>query len=533
MKLTWHVSGMAGQAKTERDGQAAECSGAVHVVCDLPDNTVLRDVRAELPIVMEESDRVFMNGYQTWTYCPEYTRHDRIRGVHGIPGALIRKYAFDRYSDYHFVPYLNKKGILHGVSWCCFRRGNHYQLIASLDEQPGYTLFTYDAGLNCLLLTRDCMDVTVSGAFHAFDLFFAEGSEQDVYDAWFRELGIHPLNKKKLYGYSSWYNRYQKIDEAAIRQDLAGCRTIFQPGDLFQIDDGWEPMVGDWLQEDSKKFPNGMAKMAQEIHEAGFQAGLWLAPFVAEEKSELYHSHPDWFLKINGSDWKDGCNWSGFYSLDIDHPQVQDYLRRVFARVFDEWKFDLVKLDFLYAAAPFGTSTESRAARMYRAMRFLRECCDSHPILGCGVPVMPAFGLVEYCRISCDVTLDWNDNLMMQCLHRERPSTKQAIGNILSRRALNERAYLSDPDVFFLRTENCRLTPKQKMMLGRIDALLGGVFLTSDDPSSYTDEMKAQYQELRHLTEAQQVLMLEEKGRWVIHYRLDHHDQELEVSFEN
>ena len=75
-----------------------------------------------------------------------------------------------------------------------------------------------------------------------------------------------------------------------------------------------------------------------------------------------------------------------------------DYLRRVFDRVLNDWGFDLVKLDFLYGAAPFGNARESRAARMYRAMELLRSWCGQKQILGCGVPVMPAFGLVDYCR---------------------------------------------------------------------------------------------------------------------------------------
>ena len=50
-------------------------------------------------------------------------------------------------------------------------------------------------------------------------------------------------------------------------------------------------------------------------------------------------------------------------------------MRRVFHRVLDEWGCDLVKLDFLYGAAPFGTAQESRAGRMIRAMDFLREVC--------------------------------------------------------------------------------------------------------------------------------------------------------------
>ena len=70
-------------------------------------------------------------------------------------------------------------------------------------------------------------------------------------------MGIKPRTEKKLAGYSSWYNRYQDITEDTIREDLTGCRSLLCLGDLFQIDDGWEPKVGDWLETDAQKFPHG------------------------------------------------------------------------------------------------------------------------------------------------------------------------------------------------------------------------------------------------------------------------------------
>ena len=160
---------------------------------------------------------------------------------------------------------------------------------------------------------------------------------------------------------------------------------------------------------------------------------------------------------------------------------------------------------------------------MIKAMQMLRELCGDHLILGCGVPVMPAFGLVDYCRISCDVSLDWNDKPHMRILHRERNSTKHALMNIISRRELNRRVYLSDPDVFFLRSENCKLTYEQKALLASTDALLGGVFLTSDNPSAYTEDMKKQYQRYRHLAEnAEDVhVTMEENGDCEITYTMD------------
>ncbi len=326
--------------------------------------------------------------------------------------------------------------------------------------------------------------------------------------------------------------------------------------------------------------------MVDEIHASGFQAGLWLAPFVCEKDSALFLQHPDWLLKVDGAPWCCGGNWSSFYALDIDNPAVLDYLRRVFDRVLNDWGFDLVKLDFLYGAAPFGTPHESRAARMRRAMELLRSWCGQKAILGCGVPVMPAFGLVDYCRVSCDVSLDWDDvwymrlescaarmrramELLrswcgqkailgcgvpvmpafglvdycrvscdvsmdwddvwyMRLFHRERVSTKQAINNTLFRRQLNGRAYGIDPDVFFLREENCKLTAEQKRTLATVNALLGNVFLSSDMPSRYTQAQRDEYRRLRTLFEhAAQVQAEVENDRLYIQYLLDGTPQKI------
>ena len=513
MELKWKVSGVGKYGTIFLQGeQELPVSGCFSVEADIPEDTVLDIVTAEIPWHIRESEKIFMNGFQTWTYCPEYDKRGRTRGLKQIPEHLKHIFKFDRYGDYHFVDYPYRRGITHGESWCYFRDGSTFRLLASTDETNGYTLFTYDVSRSVLTIKRDCSGLEVSGKFDLFDLILETGEEDEVFDRWFDAMGIKPRVSEKIYGYSSWYNRYQKISEASILQDLKGCSTIFEKNDLFQVDDGWERFVGDWLEPDSEKFPSGMKAMADRIHEDGFRAGLWLAPFVAEKKSAVFKRHPDWFFKVNESPWCDGANWSGFYSLDIDNAEVQNYLRAVFSRVFDEWGFDLVKLDFLYGAAPFGTLTETRAARMRRAMEFIRELAGDKLVLGCGVPVMPAFGLVDYCRVSCDVSLSWNDYFFIQFMHRERVSTKQAIENTVFRRELNGRAYLSDPDVFFLRYENIKMDIHQKKELAAINALLGGVFLTSDDPSSYTDPMKRAYKKYRHLTEAENVRVRVQEG---------------------
>lgn len=494
--------------------------GKRSVIRDLPTGR-LRSVTASAPLHLAEGEKIFMNGFQT-TYCPEYTKGSRIRPHKPLPQAVVDKFSLDRYGDYHFMDYPNRKGLTHGFSYCYFRLGERYRLIASLDERPGYTIFRYDANDGVLSVEPDCEGVRCGGAFHAFDLFYAEGTEDEAFDAWFAQLGVKPRTTEKIAGYSSWYNRYRDIDERSIARDLAGCAELLEKGDLFQIDDGWEPFVGDWLEEDGKKFPKGMKAAVDAIHEKGFQAGLWLAPFVAQEGSQTLREHPDWLLPHDGEKWSNGCNWGGFYSLDIDNPAVVSYLEAVFGRVLSEWGFDLVKLDFLYGAAPFGTEDESRAGRMLRAMELLRRLCGEKKILGCGVPVMPAFGLVDYCRVGCDVSLDWDDRPYMRLIHRERVSTRRSVGNTVFRRQLNGRAYLSDPDVFFLRDDNVKLTRERKDMLATLDAVLGGVLLHSDDMSKYSPEAKARYRALRRLALGAKDVRVGTDGTWKLTYTLDH-----------
>ena len=472
-----------------------ELNEILHLRIDLPEGKILL-AKAEISLSCSQEDRIFMNGFQSWSYCPEYRPTDRIRGLKHLPKLLVRVLGLDRYGDHYFLPYPDTPGLTHGVSYCYVRRGDHYRLLASLDERPGYTLFFYDAVLGRMTIRRDCEGIRCKGEYPVFDLYYAEGSEDEVFDGWFKAMGIRPRTQEKIVGYTSWYNRYQKISEQTIRSDLLGCVQVLHRGDLFQIDDGWEPFVGDWLETDKKKFPHGLRPLTEEIHRCGLKAGLWLAPFAAQHGSGLFRDHPDWFYQHDGKPWYCGLNWGGFYALDFDHPQVRDYLKETFHKVFDEWGFDLVKLDFLYAAAPLGSDTETRAGRMIRAMEFLRELCSDKLILGCGVPLMPAFGLVDYCRIGCDVGLDWDGSWLMQQTIRERVSTKHSIGNTIFRRQLSGRAWMNDPDVFILREENTRLTKEEKRALATVNSLFGGVLFCSDDMSSYQPDVRAFYEEM-------------------------------------
>ena len=200
---------------------------------------------------------------------------------------------------------------------------------------------------------------------------------------------------------------------------------------------------------------------------------------------------------------------------------MRAYLRDVFRTVTQAWGYGLLKLDFLYAACILPRHDKTRGQVMADAMAFLREIAGDALLLGCGVPLASAFGRVDYCRIGCDVSLDWDDKPHMRLMHRERVSTRTTILDSVFRRQLNGRMFWNDPDVFLLRDGQTSLTGEQKQALGTVNALTGGVLFTSDDVASYTEAQSRFLARMLRLREAEVVSAEISGGLLKLRYRLE------------
>ena len=454
--------------------------------------------------------QILLNGYQSWTdtvfRAPEFV----MRGLVGIPGAVVNRFALDALGDYRFAKYRLKKGVQHGWTYGVVFRAGEYELVGSTDESRGFLRLDFDGVIDELALVPEVSGRTLAAGEVITLLtcaFVRDDHEEDAYDRWFSIAGApwaaRPV--RPLVGYSSWYRHYADIDEGKIRSDLAGAVTAFEKLSreglpdaaqrLFQIDDGW-CKVGDWLEPLPEKFPGGMAPLAAAIRDAGFTPGLWLAPFVCQRTSRFFTEHHDWLLRDKaGSIMCTGSHWGGAYALDVRKPEVREHVRRFLGTVVEDWGFELLKLDFLYAACLEPADGVTRGELMREAMELLREAVGEECLLdGCGVPLSAAFGLVDYCRIGCDVGLNWDDNVFMRQLHRERVSTKHALGNVRGRAPLDGRAFGNDPDVIFLRGD-VKLSRAQQLELLDAASKHGSMLLTSDDMGKWTDADLAAYLE--------------------------------------
>lgn len=440
----------------------------------------------------EKNEKFFVNGYQSWTTSGEMSSEDIYRGT--TPLAGVTKYTKDMAitsGDYAFTRYEPRPGFFHSFTYTYLRRGDELELFGSLSERNGYTVFYSDMEKHIFSVEKDVEGLTISEPYEMFDIVRFVGGYDEVFDKYFAAMSL-PAKKHidRLTGYTSWYNYFQKIDENIILRDLKGLSRARESVNIFQIDDGYEPFVGDWLDYNGRDFPNGMKTIADAVHREGYLAGIWLAPFnVQRGKSRILKEHPDWLIRNPDGKPQLGCvAWGGAYTLDIYNSEVREHLKKVFDTVLNDWGYDMVKFDFLYSQCRTPRDNKTRGTIMCEAMDFLRECVGDKIILGCGVPLGPAFGVVDACRISCDVDLSYGGKFYnSMSINNELPSAQNAINNSMFRRHLNGRAFLNDPDVFFLRDHNLTFTWEQKLLLAKINNLFGRVLFVSDDAGEYSE----------------------------------------------
>lgn len=466
-------------------------------------------------------DLYFLNGYQSWTDTKEFRLSTRLRNIYKSPHIIAKKFAMDAYGDARFYKYSIKKS--HGYDFF-YSKGKYESFLYSVNFNNAYLIFELVKDRHNLHLSSDIKNKFLKAGeeFVIFDYYFFSSIKEGL-DS-FNET-FPKKNLEKIFGYTSWYNYYQDINEEIILRDLEGLDSRFN---LFQIDDGYEEHVGDWLDVDEKKFPNGLKPIVDKIHEKGLKAGIWLAPFVCEKESKLFKEHPDWVRKDEkGKPLTSGGNWSGHFALDVQNKEVRDYIQKCLEK-YVELGFDFFKLDFLYAVAIPEYEGFTRAFAQNYAYKFLRDVLKDKLILGCGAVISSSYGCFDYLRVGPDVSLEFDDVAYMKLFHRERISTKVTIQNTIYRSFFNERLFGNDPDVFLLRDDNIKLSFKQRKALIKINALFGSVLMTSDNLAQYDKTKKELLKEALELFNNATVIKYErKKDSIVVNYLLDNKQHAL------
>jgi alpha-galactosidase len=296
----------------------------------------------------------------------------------------------------------------------------------------------------------------------------------------------------------SWYYLYQNLSEEVLDDCLRGFARLRDRVriDLIQIDAGYFPSNGDWL-ETTDDWPSGMEGAIRKIKDAGFRAGIWIGPYMVGNRSRLYREHPDWILRNldgipvapwrrYGADRPWGYQDEETYVLDTSHPDAMAYLRTVF-RTFRAWGIDFFKTDFM----KWGLRDSTEVMRFLpgkTSVEYFRECLEGirQEIgpesfwLGCISPYAPFIGYADAMRIAGDVEPGWSNNPKgfgpLQMIRESQPV--QYFNNIW---------WQNDPDSAFVRNFHTYLSASETKAIALWQAMLGGTLYTSD-PLHEVDE---------------------------------------------
>jgi len=359
-------------------------------------------------------------------------------------------------------------------------------------NRPGVTTLYAGALLDNIVLEP--------GNDRALDRFIlVYGDWQDGLKFWARqcasEFNVAQVSPP-LTGYCSWYQVFAAVTPEHILTAAHDFSSWPSPpgGKTIQIDDGFQVMPGDWGP--NERFKEVWDALPADIAATGAIPGLWLAPHAIYYKHPIVTEHPEWLQRLpDGSHAVSFSNWGWCeppvpegeppasrptYYLDPDHPGAREFMRDIVAdAVAQGWTY--LKIDFTYAVSTARVAWDRSKTYMesLRGMyQLFREAAGPDvKICACiGTMGRYALGLVDTARLGGDTTSNWD-------------SVRVNLPGLFQRYCTNAIWWQGDPDVFHMR-ENPNLTTEETWLHTGTLGLLGGVFLTSDNPSQWSEEAK-------------------------------------------
>jgi alpha-galactosidase len=292
-------------------------------------------------------------------------------------------------------------------------------------------------------------------------------------------------------GWCSWYCFGPRVTAKQVLDNLDFIAKHTPGLRYVQIDDGYQPAMGDWLATGAA-FGGDVQGVLKQIRERGFEPAIWVAPFVAEEKSHVFQQHPDWFVKdadgkplrsdrVTFGGWRRGP----WYVLDGTHPAARQHFEKFFRTMKRDWGCTYFKLDAnFWGAIHGGRFYDRRATRIEayrRGMQAILRGVENSFVLGCNHPIWPSLGLIHGSRSSNDIKRTWE---------RIETTARQN----LSRNWQNGRLWWNDSDAIVLTGD---LPDNEFQFHATAIYASGGMLLSGDDLTKISAEKLSMLRKLQ------------------------------------
>lgn len=172
------------------------------------------------------------------------------------------------------------------------------------------------------------------------------GMSRLLYDFEYDDLCIRTDSRPVPVICNSWYPYAFSVTQENCTEMIHKACSV--GAELFVLDDGWmkgrchdHTGLGDWYA-DPDRFPGGLAFLSDTCHSCGMQFGLWIEPEMLNEDSDLYRTHPDWVLRMNGG--RDAAMRNQLI-LDLSKEEVVAWCIATLDRLLSSCRLDYLKWD--------------------------------------------------------------------------------------------------------------------------------------------------------------------------------------------
>ena len=241
---------------------------------------------------------------------------------------------------------------------------SHYKIPEPENMRTAYGMLTLqlNGGQRVLLASTSCNKFISRFSFSARRLrisFDCENLQLVPGQSWKLEefMAISSIDREKLYdqltaaiskhhprlkhdpvpqGWCSWSCFGPDVTAKNVSDNTDWIAKNLPALKYIQVDDGYQPWMGDWLDAGSA-FGGDVSTVLKQIQSKNMEPAIWVAPFIASPQSKLFRDHPDWMVKDKSGQplRSDKIGFGGWrlgpwYVLDGTHPSVQKYLTGLF-----------------------------------------------------------------------------------------------------------------------------------------------------------------------------------------------------------
>lgn len=244
----------------------------------------------------------------------------------------------------------------------------------------------------------------------------------DFGDAIAVENGVNRVKDEAFAGWATWDYYGRVFYPKDIHGNIDQLNDLYAEANLIQIDGGWWTERGDYTSV-RETLPGGIKVIADRIRADGKTAGLHFDGFRADAASQIYKTHPEYFLHD-----QDGNvimevkpkteRVMNYIYFDYSHPGARAHIAECVRVMKEEWGIRYFKVDFMR----YGLESEVLAAnknvkeivaydpaitgieRFRLGMKTIREAIGpENYFLGCSAVFGPCIGFVDGMRTGGDV----------------------------------------------------------------------------------------------------------------------------------